>query len=158
VGSDTPPGIRRIVLVTGFESFNVGLYKRAAEALSRAAPGVQLSVYSDRDLGPKREEVEAALAAADVFFGSLLFDFDQVEWLRGAVAAVPVRLVFESALELMSSNQVGSFKVRGGYVGGGGALHSVYHSKPRARRTQRMREAPPPPFYPCYSLSSNCFA
>ncbi len=28
--------------------------------------------------GPRRAEVEAALANADVFFGSLLFDFDQV--------------------------------------------------------------------------------
>ena len=28
------------------------------------------------------------LAGADVFFGSLLFDFDQVEWLQEAVAKV----------------------------------------------------------------------
>ena len=28
--------------------------------------------------GPRRGEVEAALSGADVFFGSLLFDFDQV--------------------------------------------------------------------------------
>ena len=33
----------------------------------------------------------------------------QVEWLRERVQAIPVRLVFESALELMGSTQIGSF-------------------------------------------------
>lgn len=42
----------------------------------------------------------------------------QVEWLRARVQRIPVRLVFESALELMSSTQVGSFTMGGG--GGGG--------------------------------------
>lgn len=51
--------------------------------------------------------MEAALAGADVFFGSLLFDYDQVEWLRARVAAIPYRLIFESSLELMSATQVG---------------------------------------------------
>jgi magnesium chelatase subunit H len=58
--------------------------------------------------------VEAALEGADVFFGSLLFDFDQVEWLRARVAKVPVRLVFESSLELMESTQVGGFQMAPG--------------------------------------------
>lgn len=35
----------------------------------------------------------------------------QVEWLRERVAGVPIRLVFESALELMSTTQLGGFKV-----------------------------------------------
>jgi hypothetical protein len=61
--------------------------------------------------GSKRSEVEAALHGADAFFGSLLFDFDAVEWLRPRLAAIPVRLVFESSLELMAETQVGSFKV-----------------------------------------------
>lgn len=47
-----------------------------------------------------------------MFFGSLLFDFDQVEWLRAAIADIPLRFVFESALELMSCTTVGSFQVR----------------------------------------------
>lgn len=92
-------------------------------------------MYSDRDLEPRRREVEAALESCDIFFGSLLFDFDQVcflpessgppkailfarpssftflghmqvEWLRARISKVPVRLVFESALELMSCTQV----------------------------------------------------
>ena len=35
----------------------------------------------------------------------------QVEWLRLEIQSVPVRLVFESALELMSSTQLGTFQV-----------------------------------------------
>eukprot|EP00873_Tetraselmis_striata_P036146 jgi/Tetstr1/456410/TSEL_043144.t1 len=100
-----------IVLISGFESFNVDLYKRAAKRLSEEFPGVTLSVFSDRDLEPKRQEIEAALKGADIFFGSLLFDFDQVEWLRARINAVPTRLVFESALELMSCTQVGTFEM-----------------------------------------------
>ena len=34
----------------------------------------------------------------------------QVEWLRERIQKVPVRLVFESALELMGTTQLGSFK------------------------------------------------
>ncbi|KAL4859226.1 Acyl-coenzyme A oxidase [Chlorella vulgaris] len=104
----------KVVLITGFESFNVELYKKAAVALARACPGISLRVFSDRDLGPRREEVDAALQGADVFFSSLIFDFDQVEWLRSHVQSVPVRLVFESSLELMESTQVGGFKMAPG--------------------------------------------
>ncbi|KAG2423878.1 hypothetical protein HXX76_014932 [Chlamydomonas incerta] len=110
----------RIVLVSGFESFNVGLYKDAAELLKRSMPNVTLQVFSDRDLGSDsaRARLEAALSRADIFFGSLLFDYDQVEWLRARLGRVPVRLVFESALELMSCNKVGSFAMGGGPGGG----------------------------------------
>jgi hypothetical protein len=41
----------KVVLITGFESFNVELYKKAAVALARACPGISLRVFSDRDLG-----------------------------------------------------------------------------------------------------------
>jgi magnesium chelatase subunit H len=74
-------------------------------------PALCLQVFSDRDIDTRRSDIEAALATADVFFGSLLFDYDQVEWLRQRVAGVPVRFVFESALELMSCTQVGSFQM-----------------------------------------------
>jgi magnesium chelatase subunit H len=100
------------VLVTGFESFNLALYRRAAVALARACSGARLQVFSDRDLGDRAEgapALAAALAAADVLVASLLFDYDQVEWLRARAAAVPTRLVFESALELMALTKVGGF-------------------------------------------------
>lgn len=102
----------RVVLITGFESFNMDLYKRVAVTIARSCPNVSLRVFSDRDLGPRREEVAAALASADVFFGSLLFDFDQVEWLKARVESIPVRFVFESSLELMELTQVGGFAMK----------------------------------------------
>ena len=106
-------GIAKICLITGFESFNSGLYQQVIRAmhlvcfpcyvllepphtmpvgvthtgpgavqvaheLRQKIPNVQLKVFSDRDLDPNRAQVEAALDGADVFFGSLLFDYDQV--------------------------------------------------------------------------------
>ena len=103
---------RSMVLISGFESFNVKLYRRAARNLKKRLPDVSLFVFSDRDLETNRQEVLRALQDAEVFFGSLLFDFDQVEWLRGAIEKVPTKFVFESALELMSETQVGSFEMK----------------------------------------------
>jgi len=104
-------GTRKIVLLSGFESFNVALYKASARDLKKRFPNVELLVFSDRDIEGRREELEAALDGADVFFGSLLFDYDQVEWLRARIADIPLRFVFESALELMSCTSVGSFQM-----------------------------------------------
>jgi magnesium chelatase subunit H len=84
---------------------------QVAKELAEKLPSVRLHVFSDRDLQPKRAQIEAALASADVFFGSLLFDYDQVEWLKGRVERIPLRLVFESALELMTATQIGTFQV-----------------------------------------------
>ncbi|KAK9915657.1 hypothetical protein WJX75_002261 [Coccomyxa subellipsoidea] len=53
----------RIVLISGFESFNVDLYRKAARRVARECPGI------------------------------------------------PIRLVFESALELMGTTQLGGFKM-----------------------------------------------
>ena len=39
---------------------------------------MSLQVFSDRDILSNRQRVEVALDGADVFFGSLLFDYDQV--------------------------------------------------------------------------------
>ena len=58
---------------------------KAAREVAKRSPGVSISVFSDRDLGPQRAKVEAALASADVFFGSLLFDFDQVPFAKSPV-------------------------------------------------------------------------
>ncbi|MEH2310383.1 MAG: magnesium chelatase subunit H [Nostoc sp.] len=102
--------MKRIVLVAGFESFNVDLYRKAA-FLANRCPELDIRVFSDRDLTNKRTEVEAALHDADVFFGSLLFDYDQVVWLRDRISQIPIRLVFESALELMSLTKLGDFAI-----------------------------------------------
>ncbi|MEH2374167.1 magnesium chelatase subunit H [Nostoc sp.] len=103
--------MKRIVLVAGFESFNADLYRKAAFLANSRCPELDIRVFSDRDLSTKRTEVEAALHDADVFFGSLLFDYDQVVWLRDRIAQIPIRLVFESALELMSLTKLGIFAI-----------------------------------------------
>lgn len=73
---------------------------------------MSIKIFSDRDISSQQEEIEAALKGADVFFGSLLFDYDQVEWLKERIQQIPLRLVFESALELMSCTQIGTFQAR----------------------------------------------
>ncbi|HTL90127.1 MAG TPA: cobaltochelatase subunit CobN, partial [Leptolyngbya sp.] len=103
--------MKRIVLIAGFESFNAGLYRQAAEIAQARCPELDVRVFSDRDLTTNSAEVEMALKQADVFFASLLFDYDQVLWLRERVQAIPTRLVFESALELMSLTQLGKFAI-----------------------------------------------
>ncbi|MEG5023043.1 cobaltochelatase subunit CobN [Microcoleus sp. AT8-B5] len=103
--------MKRIVLIAGFESFNADLYRKAAELAVSGCQGLEVRVFSDRALADEPEAVAAALLNADVFFGSLLFDYDAVMWLRERVQNIPIRLVFESALELMSLTQIGAFKI-----------------------------------------------
>lgn len=103
--------MKRIVLIAGFESFNADLYRKAAFLANSRCGELDIRVFSDRDITTKRTEVEAALKDADVFFGSLLFDYDQVLWLRSCIAQIPIRLVFESALELMSLTKIGAFAI-----------------------------------------------
>jgi len=103
----------RIVLLTGFESFNSDLYRKVSVSLSRSHPGlVDLIVFNDQDIANRPADVEEALASADVFFSSLIFDFDQVEWLNARIKDVPYKFIFESALELMSSTRVGEFEMK----------------------------------------------
>ncbi|MDJ0554004.1 MAG: magnesium chelatase subunit H [Microcoleaceae cyanobacterium MO_207.B10] len=101
--------MKRIVLIAGFESFNTGLYRQAAQLATSRCPDLDIQVFSDRALSQQPETVATALENADVFFGSLLFDYDQVLWLRERVQDIPIRLVFESALELMALTKLGKF-------------------------------------------------
>jgi magnesium chelatase subunit H len=103
--------MKRIVLIAGFESFNADLYRKAADLAIASCPELDIRVFSDRDITSKRAEVEAALAGADVFFGSLIFDYDQVLWLRDRIGQIPIRLIFESALELLSLTKLGAFAI-----------------------------------------------
>ncbi|BCL36453.1 magnesium chelatase subunit H [Nostoc sp. MS1] len=103
--------MKRIVLIAGFESFNADLYRKAASLASSRCADLDIRVFSDRNITSNRQEVEAALQGADVFFGSLLFDYDQVLWLRDRISQIPIRLVFESALELMSLTKIGAFAI-----------------------------------------------
>ncbi|MFN7854282.1 MAG: magnesium chelatase subunit H, partial [Dolichospermum sp.] len=103
--------MKRIVLIAGFESFNADLYRKAADLANSRCPELDIRVFSDRNITTNSTEVAAALKNADVLFGSLLFDYDQVVWLRERVANIPIRLIFESALELMSLTKIGAFAI-----------------------------------------------
>ncbi|HEY9669835.1 MAG TPA: magnesium chelatase subunit H [Waterburya sp.] len=103
--------MKRIVLIAGFESFNADLYRKAAHLAQQRCPELDIRVFSDCALTTEPAAVEAALKDADVFFASLIFDYDQVQWLLRRTSSIPIRLVFESALELMSLTQIGDFKI-----------------------------------------------
>jgi magnesium chelatase subunit H len=103
--------MKRIVLIAGFESFNTNLYRGAAKLAQERCLELDIQIFNDRDIRTQPATVEAALEGADVFFASLLFDYDQVLWLRERVQSIPIRLVFESALELMSLTQLGKFAI-----------------------------------------------
>jgi len=101
----------KIVLIAGFETFNAELYRQAAEQAVQRCPELEIHVFSDRDITQHPDAIAQALDGADVFFGSLIFDYDQVLWLRERVQTIPLRLVFESALELMALTQLGKFAI-----------------------------------------------
>ncbi len=103
--------MKRIVLIAGFETFNADLYRKAAHRAIERCPQLQVTTFTDRDITEQPDRVAAALAEADVFFASLIFDYEQVLWLRDRVQHIPIRLVFESALELISLTQIGAFKI-----------------------------------------------
>ncbi|WP_204104105.1 MULTISPECIES: magnesium chelatase subunit H [Spirulina sp. CCY15215] len=103
--------MKRIVLITGFETFNADLYRKAAKLARSRCPELEIFTFSDRDLATQPDTVTESLKNADVFFASLLFDYEQVIWLRERVQEIPIRLVFESALELMSLTKLGKFAI-----------------------------------------------
>ncbi|MCT7950248.1 magnesium chelatase subunit H [Ancylothrix sp. C2] len=103
--------MKRIVLIAGFETFNAELYRKAAQMASSGCFDLDICIFSDADISTQPANVAEALQNADVFFASLIFDYDQVLWLRERVQNIPIRLVFESALELMSLTQIGAFKI-----------------------------------------------
>ncbi len=103
--------MKRIVIITGFEAFNASLYRDAAQKAIARCPDLEVLTFNDRDLVSQPEAVAQTLQGADVFFASLIFDYDQVIWLRERVENIPVRLVFESALELMALTRLGKFVI-----------------------------------------------
>lgn len=110
----------KIVLLAGFESFNRDLYTAAARELN-----VDLTVFADSDIRASTgttsidpEDMganpvfEKAMKEADAFVGSLIFDYDDVLVVESLLPNVKgPRLIFESAIELMAFNQVGTFSM-----------------------------------------------
>lgn len=104
------PPIANIVLICGFETFNLSTYKAAANAVVNL--GINATIITDVDLSKRGANVTSALRKADVVFCSLIFDYDQVEWLTSQLPTNASIFVFESALELMSCTRVGSFSMQ----------------------------------------------
>ena len=107
-----------IVLVCGFESFNKALYVNAAKAL---AGNTNVTVFADNEIRATAttSPVETnpalikAVTNADVFIGSLIFDYDDVMAVEKLLSHVTgPKLLFECATELMSYNEVGTFNMK----------------------------------------------
>jgi magnesium chelatase subunit H len=57
----------RIVLIAGFESFNIALYRGAAELATACCPELEIFVLSDRDITANPDAFAGTLTDADVF-------------------------------------------------------------------------------------------
>ena len=124
-------GVFNIVLVAGFESFNRNLYQEAVQLLPpMISTKINLKVFSDSEIrlpptsttltddsnsnnnvntNPKFTK---ALQKADMFIGSLIFDYDDVLAVSQLLTNIKgPRLCFECATELMEFNHVGSFSM-----------------------------------------------
>ncbi len=114
-----------IVLLAGFESFNKELYTNAATSLPPDTK-VNLQVFADSEIrtgasigvgGANEEDVTnpkfvKAMKQADIFIGSLIFDYEDVVAVEALMDYVlGPRLLFECATELMTCNRVGSFSM-----------------------------------------------
>ena len=123
----------KIVLVTGFESFNRELYQSANDL------DMDVTVFADSDIrkianrtsmDPNdlniNPDFAKALREADAFVGSLIFDYDDVLAVQSLLPEVKgPRLIFESATELMEFNSVGSFSMKPGKEGPSGPPPAV---------------------------------
>ena len=106
-------GCPNIVLVAGFESFNKELYVKAAKALEN----VHLTVFADNEIRISPTETNPVFAdavkGADIFVGSLIFDYDDVMAVEALLPHVKgPRLLFECSTELMTYNEVGTFNMK----------------------------------------------
>lgn len=102
-----------IVLVAGFESFNKELYVKAARALEN----VNIQVFADNEIRISPSETNPvfadAMKSADIFIGSLIFDYDDVMAVEELLKHVKgPKLLFECSTELMAYNEVGSFNMK----------------------------------------------
>ena len=116
-----------IVLLAGFESFNKDLYQNAVSSLPLSInKSIKLKVFSDSEIrtgasvgvgGATEEdvtnpEIVHAMKHANIFIGSLIFDYEDVIAVEALLDYVSgPRLLFECATELMTYNRVGSFSM-----------------------------------------------
>ena len=121
--SPNNPNTVNIVLTTGFESFNRDLYQRAGQLLPPPlSQNIHLQVFADSDIRSSPSEYASAVQNADLFIGSLIFDYDDVLAVEELLPSVKgPRLLFECATELMAFNRVGSFTMEAKQGAGGGS-------------------------------------
>jgi hypothetical protein len=110
-----PPITKNIVIIAGFESFNKALYTQAANEAKLKIPYVNINIFTDNDIDNNANDVDIALQNCNVLLCSLIFDYNQVQFIKEKVSKynIPVRFCFESALELMSETKVGDFTMGG---------------------------------------------
>ncbi len=105
--------IPNIVLVAGFESFNKELYVKASKELGN----VNMQVFADNEIRVSSTDTNPqfakAMREADIFIGSLIFDYDDVMAVEALLPHVKsMKLLFECSTELMAYNEVGSFNMK----------------------------------------------
>ena len=103
---------KSIILVVGFEAFNFQLYKKTVDIVKQNIPSINIEILTDIDISEKSERVENLLLNADVLLCSLLFDYEQLQWMLPRIQNIPTKFCFESAQELMSETAVGSFNMK----------------------------------------------
>lgn len=122
--NDNDESTVNIVLTTGFESFNRALYQTAGQQLLppplSSHHHINLQVFADSDIQSSPQQFAHAVRNADMFIGSLIFDYDDVQIVSELLSSVKgPRLLFECATELMEFNRVGTFNMEAKEGGGG---------------------------------------
>jgi len=113
IQKETNENVPSIVLVAGFESFNKELYVNAVSNMKN----INLQVFADSEIRTSPTEINptfiSAMKDADIFVGSLIFDYDDVVAVESLLHHVKgPRILFECATELMAYNEVGSFNMK----------------------------------------------
>lgn len=110
---DTSQTKPNLVLVAGFESFNKELYATAAQNLH----SVNMKVFADNEIHTSPTQInpifKTAMENADIFVGSLIFDYDDASAVESLLHHVKgPKLLFECSSELMVHNEIGSFSMK----------------------------------------------
>ncbi len=104
------------VLVLGMQRYSEELFRRAEAEVRNEVTDFRLQIFQDGDVTARPAAVEAAIAAADCLFLSLIHFTDIADLLVPMVEKhdPAVVLGFESIPEIMKLNKVGNYAMKGG--------------------------------------------
>ena len=104
------------VLVLGMQRYSEDLFRRAEAEVRNSVKEFRMQVFQDGDVLARPAAVEAAIAAADCVFLSLIHFTDTSEPLVQMIEThdPAVVLGFESVPEVMKLNKVGGYAMKGG--------------------------------------------